>query len=90
MQTLAMKLTKSAFFQLEPSTQNRICQIQSLQMQKSLELVRGQKAMIKETIQIQKLANNPCLKLEDKLHELQREEQILWVELQTREVMKDW
>lgn len=90
MQTSAMKLTKSAFFQLEPSTQNRICQIQSLQMQKSLELVRGQKAMIKETIQIQKLANNPCLKLEDKLHELQREEQILWVELQTREVMKDW
>jgi len=90
MQALEIELTKSAFFQLEPNTQNRICQIQSLQMQKNLELVRGQKAMIKETIQTQKLANNPCLKLEDKLHELQREEQILWVELQTREVMKDW
>ena len=90
MQTLEMELTKSAFFQLEPSTQNRICQIQSLQMQKNLELVRSQKAMIKETIQTQKLANNPCLKLEDKLHELRTQEQILWVELQTREVMKDW
>lgn len=90
MQTLEIELTKSAFFQLEPSTQNRICQIQSLQMQKKLELVRGQKAIIKETIQIQNLANNPCLKLEDKLYELQRQEQILWIELQTREVMKDW
>ena len=90
MQTLEMELTKSAFSQLEPSTQNRICQIQSLQMQKNLELVRGQKAMINDTIQTQKLANNPCLKLEDKLHELQSEEQRLWVELQTREVMKDW
>ncbi|NBB27000.1 hypothetical protein [Cellulophaga sp. BC115SP] len=90
MQTLAIELTKSAFFQLASSTQDRICQIQSLQIQKSLVQVRGQKAMIKETIQTQKLANNPCLKLEDKLHELQRHEQILWVELQTRAMMKAW
>ena len=90
MQTLAIELTKSAFSQLASSTQNRIRQIQSLQMQKSLELVRRQKAMTKESIQTQRLANNPCLKLEDKLHELRTQEQILWVELQTREVMKDW
>jgi hypothetical protein len=82
-------LAQNAFTLLDSSTQERIWNIQNQQLENSLKEVRMQIAQLQETTQTQRLANNPCLDLEDKFKELQKQEKDIWVEIQTRKMLKD-
>jgi ribosomal protein L29 len=83
-------LAQNAFALLDSTTQEKIWNIQTQQLENSLTEVRKQIAQIKETSQTQRLANNPCIEFEDKLKELQKQEEDVWVEIQTRKLLKDW
>lgn len=82
-------LAQSAFSLLDSSTQERIWNIQNLQLENSLKEVRRNIAQLQETTQTQRLANNPCIELEDKLKELKNQEKEIWVEIQMRKMLKD-
>ena len=84
MSTFNQILSQTAIEVLSPKQQVAISQMQDQLLENSLVQVRQEIAKLKEIIEVQEMAFNPCIEVRDKLAEKKAMEQSIWVEIQMR------
>ena len=84
MTTFNQILNQTALEVLSPKQVAQVSEVQDQILQNSLVQVRQEIAKLKEIIEVQEMAFNPCIEVRDKLAEKKAMEQHIWVEIQMR------
>ncbi len=84
MATFNQILNQTALEVLSPKQVAQVSGVQDQILQNSLVQIRQEIAKLKEIIEVQEMAFNPCIEVRDKLAEKKAMEQRIWVEIQMR------